>query len=110
MKKNCRVVLYFTFDFWLCFERLWNPEHRLTPDEAMKHRWIQQSRMQKSRLRMKVMPMTGSNNKQANKKAQLSKTGKISCEMDVRHNLHLEEQTSKASRVFCRRRYNKTCK
>ncbi|XP_059510614.1 dual specificity tyrosine-phosphorylation-regulated kinase 4 [Stegostoma tigrinum] len=59
---------------------MWNPEHRLTPDEAMKHRWIQESRTQKSRLRMKVMPATENNNKQASKKAQPSKAGKISHE------------------------------
>ncbi|XP_067915827.1 dual specificity tyrosine-phosphorylation-regulated kinase 4 [Heterodontus francisci] len=74
---------------------MWNPEHRLTPDEAMEHRWIQESRTQKSRLRMKVMPATESNNKHASKKAQLLKTEKICHETDGRHKIHVtaEEET-----------------
>ncbi|XP_078409517.1 dual specificity tyrosine-phosphorylation-regulated kinase 4 isoform X2 [Cetorhinus maximus] len=73
---------------------MWNPEHRLTPDEAMKHRWIQESRTKKHRLRMKVTSGTESNNKHACKKAHHLKTEKICRETDVRHKVHVEEETA----------------
>ncbi|XP_041059126.1 dual specificity tyrosine-phosphorylation-regulated kinase 4 isoform X2 [Carcharodon carcharias] len=73
---------------------MWNPEHRLTPDEAMKHRWIQESRTKKHHLKMKVTSGTESNNKHACKKAHHLKTEKICRETDVRHKVHVEEETA----------------
>ncbi|XP_067861455.1 dual specificity tyrosine-phosphorylation-regulated kinase 4 isoform X2 [Heptranchias perlo] len=61
---------------------MWNPEQRLTPDEAMEHKWIQESRTQKSHPRMKVMPVTESNGKHVCKRTPVLKTETICHETD----------------------------
>ncbi|XP_072327600.1 dual specificity tyrosine-phosphorylation-regulated kinase 4 isoform X2 [Scyliorhinus torazame] len=74
---------------------MWNPEHRLTPDDAIKHKWIQESRTKKSRLKLKATPATESNNKPAFKKAHSLKTAEKIChEADDRHKVHGEEETA----------------
>ncbi|XP_038667296.1 dual specificity tyrosine-phosphorylation-regulated kinase 4 isoform X4 [Scyliorhinus canicula] len=74
---------------------MWNPEHRLTPDEAIKHKWIQESRTKKSRLKLKAAPATESNNKPAFKKAHFLKTAEKIChEAGDRHKVHGEEETA----------------
>uniref|UniRef100_UPI00398E4123 dual specificity tyrosine-phosphorylation-regulated kinase 4 isoform X1 n=1 Tax=Pristiophorus japonicus TaxID=55135 RepID=UPI00398E4123 len=98
--KELASVLKTTDNLFLDFLKgclTWNPEHRLTPDEAMEHKWIQESRAQKSHLRMKTMPLTESNIKHVCKKTQLLKTEKICHETDDRDKIcvkAVEEETA----------------
>ncbi|XP_078091650.1 dual specificity tyrosine-phosphorylation-regulated kinase 4 [Mustelus asterias] len=89
LKTNDKVFLDFLKG---CL--MWNPEQRLTPDEAMKHKWIQESRTKKSRLKLKATLATESNKKHACKKGYFQKTENICHEADDRYKVHAEEETA----------------